>query len=339
MGALRLILCAFSGVGALLLLAACGTSESGSRISLASWSERSCAVIVSSSSLASKPDDSDSFTDQDWAADNEASEKMVAGLQAIPLPTEHSKDAERLLEILAEGVEWSKEALPKIQAASRRLRKAMETLDPASLPPAPQGQTVAGGIMAQLMQAPSIREPYEEMMRLWASVPSPDPKEWDRLTKELGLAECTKELEADPPVPPRLSAAQLAKCGERGKPVSLTRLVRVFRANGITLDMKESTCRMPLKKRASALEIAATNAGHDGLSSTEEVDRREGHVLCHVLPRSWERSPRVVKYPDEQETNASVLNIACAVYPSDAESETAQVERLRKALVALTEQQ
>ena len=142
-----------------------------------------------------------------------------------------------------------------------------------------------------------------------------------------------------PPVLPPLSAAQLARCGELGEPVSLTRLVRVFRENGITLDMKESTCRMPLEKRARGLDTAATNAGRDGLSSTEEVNRREGHVLCDILPRSYERSPQVVKYSDDQETHAEVLNIACVVYPSDAASEAAQVERLRKALVALTERQ
>ena len=135
--------------------------------------------------------------------------------------------------------------------------------------------------------------------------------------------------------PSRLSVAQRAGCGSLGKPVSLTRLVRVFRANGITLSMKESTCRLPLKKRASGLEIAATNAGPDGLSGTAAVDRREGFILCRVLPRSFERSPWVVKYSTDQETNAGVLNVACRIYPSDAKRETMQIERLRKALAAL----
>ena len=139
--------------------------------------------------------------------------------------------------------------------------------------------------------------------------------------------------------PSRLSVAQRARCGSLGKPVSLTRLVRVFRANGITLDMDESTCRLPLKKRASGLEIAATNAGPDGLSGTAAVDRREGFVLCSVTPKRFETSPSVVKYSTDQETNARVLNITCAVYPSDTESEAAQVERLRRALAALTKRQ
>jgi hypothetical protein len=138
-----------------------------------------------------------------------------------------------------------------------------------------------------------------------------------------------------PPELPPLSAAQLAKCGALGKPVSLTRLVRVFRENGITLDIEEPTCRMPFKDRASGLEIAATNAGRDGLSSTEEVNRREGHVLCNVYPAPAEATPWIRKYPGDQETNGRVLNIGCVVYPSAAESEAAQVERLRTALAAL----
>lgn len=140
-------------------------------------------------------------------------------------------------------------------------------------------------------------------------------------------------------VPSRLTAAQRAKCGALGKPVSLTRLVREFRANGITLDMDESTCRMPLKKRASGLEIAATNLGPNGRTLNAKVKAREGTVFCRVTPKRFEATPSVIKYSTDQETHARVLNITCAVYPSDAGSEAGQVERLRKALAALTDRQ
>jgi hypothetical protein len=126
----------------------------------------------------------------------------------------------------------------------------------------------------------------------------------------------------------------LARCGSRGAPVTLAKLVRVARANGVTLDIDERGCKQLERIQTSA---DATNAGPSGLEQRPRVHRREGHVLCTVvrMPHASNREVDVVKYPTDTETQVQVLNVDCAVYPSDAASEQMQVNRLKKALEAI----
>ncbi len=127
----------------------------------------------------------------------------------------------------------------------------------------------------------------------------------------------------------------LAQCGSRGAPVTLAKLVKVLRANGITLDIHRRGCQRP---ESDPNHPDATNAGPSGLDPQPGVFRREGHVLCDVarVPHASNRDVKVVKYANDVETQVGVLNVGCALYPSDAASEARQVNRLKKALKALS---
>ena len=130
------------------------------------------------------------------------------------------------------------------------------------------------------------------------------------------------------------STALLARCGSRGAPVTLAELVRVLRANGVTLDIHERGCERPT---SDPHHPDATNAGPSGLKLPPSAYAREGHVLCDVahVPNADNREVEIVKYPTDSETQVGILNVGCAVYPSGAESEKGQVDRLRKALEAV----
>jgi hypothetical protein len=105
----------------------------------------------------------------------------------------------------------------------------------------------------------------------------------------------------------------------------------VFRANGITLTVNQNACRRP--KNDSVND--ASNAGPTGLQPSKEIERREGFILCDVKFGSRGRSVRVIKYDTDRQTYIDVLNVNCAVFPYDAAHEKQQVERVRRAMVAL----
>jgi hypothetical protein len=125
------------------------------------------------------------------------------------------------------------------------------------------------------------------------------------------------------------------RCGARGSPVTLEKLIKTARANGIRLDVHRRGCE---RAAADPHYPDATNAGPSGLEPDPGVFRREGHVICDVAEarNAKNRSVEVVKYPTDRETQVGVLNVGCAVYPSDAASERRQVARLMRALEALT---
>ena len=94
--------------------------------------------------------------------------------------------------------------------------------------------------------------------------------------------------------------------------MTAAKLVEVFRANGITLDVNQRKC-----EQSGFVDGLATNAGPMGLQSDDEVKRPRGP---RALPLGFEggRGPRVemVKYPTDTETHFNVLNVGCSVYPS-----------------------
>jgi hypothetical protein len=141
------------------------------------------------------------------------------------------------------------------------------------------------------------------------------------LTLTLVVAGC------GPPDPDRPAAAG---CGAVGRPVTIATLVRIFRANGITLDVNRRRCERP-----DSTSPHATNAGPSGLERVEEIDRSEGSVLCHVGRTVITRTVKVVKYRTDEETHLTVLNVQCAAYPYDAASEREQVARVESAMRAL----
>jgi hypothetical protein len=127
------------------------------------------------------------------------------------------------------------------------------------------------------------------------------------------------------------SAEVRERCDRLGGPVTAAKLVEVFRANGVTLDVNYREC-----ERSGFAEIGATNAGHTGLQSVEEVKRREGSIRCHLsFIRGGSLLVEAVKFPTDTETYLTVRNVECAVYPSDAPREATQVRRVKDALGAV----
>jgi hypothetical protein len=121
------------------------------------------------------------------------------------------------------------------------------------------------------------------------------------------------------------------RCGRLGGPVTAAKLVEVFRANGIALDVDYWHC-----ERSGFSEIGATNQGLNGISSVDEVKRREGSVLCRLsLVRGGSRRVEEVRFPTDTETHLSVRNVECSVYPSGPASEATQVRRVKDALGAV----
>ena len=338
---MRALVCALLGASVVLALAACGTeSHPGSGVTLASWREQTCTALKEySNALDGRRPVNGTSGITIPPAEAATIRKAVSDIQAIPLPTQLHAEAKRFVGIVvAEAVAYEK-ALPEIEAASRRLEKAIKSIDPGSLPPPPADQTVAGGIMAQMMSVPEVRKAWDAMLRAYQNAaPTIDQKEAEQLTKKLGLAHCANQADADP-ADKRLSAAELERCGARGAPITLARLVRVFRANRITLSIDEPDCSATEKARKDGALNDATNAGRSGLeiSKNKHVERAEGSILCTVYRSTsiTSRKVYVTKYSTDYESHVGTLNVDCAVYPYNQSSERAQVEHVRRAMVAL----
>ncbi len=122
-----------------------------------------------------------------------------------------------------------------------------------------------------------------------------------------------------------VDGSQFACPGGLTRPFSVETLIRVAREDDVSLK-RDPDCGGDQQ----AVELASNmvNGGDD------EVDAREGHVICHVADLPFAKPPfrvRRTKYPDDQETRLDVANVDCAIYPSAA----GQIERLQSALRAL----
>lgn len=141
-----------------------------------------------------------------------------------------------------------------------------------------------------------------------------------------GLAACATDSDFEP------SPDTAERCGRLGGPVTTAKLVQVFRANGVTLEVNQRQC-----EQSGFTEAAATNAGPTGLESDDDVERREGFVLCDLsFEGDGGSRVEIVKFPTDTETYLSVLNVGCSIYPWDAASERVQVRRVADALRAVS---
>jgi hypothetical protein len=103
--------------------------------------------------------------------------------------------------------------------------------------------------------------------------------------------------------------------------------VDALRRNGVSLEPNTLSCELSSVPHAS-------NMGHNGVSADPAVVEREGKVLCFLAKRGAS-GVRTTKYPGDQETGVSALNVFCAVYPSSADREATQVGRVKAALANL----
>ena len=79
---------------------------------------------------------------------------------------------------------------------------------------------------------------------------------------------------------------------------------------------------------------SASNLIGDDVQDDDEVEAREGHVLCGIEDLPFAKPPFRVhrtKYASDEETYLDVANVRCAIYPSAA----GQIDRLEGALEAL----
>ena len=130
-----------------------------------------------------------------------------------------------------------------------------------------------------------------------------------------------------------LGPKALARCGARGETATIGKLVRVFRANGVSLAINQGACR---RAWADRTQSDATNGGPTGLRESDATRRREGSVLCTVKGRSMGGGKiEINKFDGDQETHLAALNVTCAVYPYSAARERSQVLRLKRALQAV----
>jgi hypothetical protein len=316
------------------MLAACGAQTVEPGASLESWRDAACRINDSMDPAGAPAADDPPFSTDGDRRELTRIRSAAAELRAIPAPDEHRADIDRFVALLERYADEHEAALPKIEAASRRLERVMASIDEHELPPPPaEPSTVAGTIMSQMMSIPEVAEAWKELMRAYESIGAgTDTAELERLARRLGLEQCEQKAKEAA----RLSEEELARCGGRGEPVTLAELVAVFRENGITLDIQEDVCGKPEEKQVAGFDSDATNTGPDGFDSSHRRD--EGHVMCDVGDESsGRREVQANKYPTDTETRMWVLNVDCVIYPDSTEREAAQVGRLRKAMEAIAD--
>jgi hypothetical protein len=335
----RRLVGALLGVVFVAVIAACGTSSQSKVATLASWRDSYCSIVKSHDKAmeAAEPtgDDAPAYSPETTRRQLKAMRNLVVELRKIPPPPGHGAEVESLLDLFAAIADNYEQAIPRIDAAGRRFEQVLKTIDPdGDLPPAPKGATVAGGIMSQMMSIPGVRDAWTELMASYEAAASGiDEEEGERLSKVLGLEQCEERENAEE----RPTAAELARCGARGAPVSLQTLVDVFRANDISLHIEEETCSISEQARVDGARPDATNASPSGLSQTDEVELKEGYILCSVEDESFGKKLAINKYDTDTETSLAVLNISCTIYPHSASTEAAQIARVKKAMKAVAE--
>jgi hypothetical protein len=111
-------------------------------------------------------------------------------------------------------------------------------------------------------------------------------------------------------------------------PITIADLVTTFRANHISLH-NEHECSSP-----PSLAQASNGSPAEG-PSAEAITAREGDVICMINPRSIGRKTHQSHYSGEQQTYLSVLNVLCAIFPSDNAHAAGQIARVKHALQEL----
>ena len=115
------------------------------------------------------------------------------------------------------------------------------------------------------------------------------------------------------------------------RPFSIATLIRVAQEHGISLK-RQPDCDAPQVIVDAASNILIGDDVHDD----DEVEAREGHVLCRVVDLPFAKPPfrqRTTEYATDHETYLDVANVNCAIYPQAAE----QIDRLERAFKALAE--
>ena len=125
--------------------------------------------------------------------------------------------------------------------------------------------------------------------------------------------------------------SEFACGGGLTRPYSVDTLLRVGQEHGVSLK-PDPGCGAGTDDVAMASNIVIG----DDVQDDDEVNAREGHVICDISDQPLAAPPFKVhrtKYHDDQETHVRVANIGCAIYPSA----DGQIARLERALRAVAE--
>ena len=304
-------------------LAACGSeSSSASELTFDDWRDRVCAAATQfeQAAPASEPDAAEPFEDlESTRREVDAITKLAAALEAIPPPSEHRADAQEFVAMMAAMAKRYEESAPRIEAASRSLREAMESIEPDELPPAPEDATVAGGIMAQMMSIPEFSEAWADLMRELAAVEAAvDTHELERLGNQLGIESCLEDDQE-----PRTAAVEAQPCrSSAGDPITETALKQALAARGIQL-YRDDRCHGDDVASLSNLADPVPYEQQEGITAAE------GHIFCDVHPKDLgAQLERFVWRNDPNPVHVRVLNVSCAIYPERRE----HVDTLEQAL-------
>lgn len=321
------------------MLAACGaTTSAHPEATLASWGEQVCSMLESletdspapTPAAASSADPTQIFSGTVDGRLPERIRALVTRLRAIPAPDEQRNDIDEFLDLFAASADRYETALPRLQAASRRLELAMKSIDRADLPPAPEGTTGAVAIISQMMSVPAFKDAFDDQIALYEELDKGgDETEDARLEKAVGLDKCGRTPgEAGEP----LTAAQLERCASKGRPVSLQTLVDTFQAHGISLVIEEHTCVVPVGERVAGFDSDATNTGPT-VSEIEKIRSEQGQVTCDVNDAGVDH--QLVVHDTDIETTFRVHNVDCALYPYEPAVEAEQIGQVKQAMEAV----
>jgi hypothetical protein len=180
-----------------LALAGCGRVETAaSENDLASWRDRVCALNAAYTDAARPEVPATNDAQELWSPEQDRRAvtlmlEFAAELRAIPLPEEQREAAHAYVEYHATVAERYEESISRVRQASRRWERVTATIEPDELPPAPEGETVVGAIMTQLLSVPAARDAWNDLQReLAAFIRAVDGDEGKRLARSLGLDRC-----------------------------------------------------------------------------------------------------------------------------------------------------
>jgi len=113
------------------------------------------------------------------------------------------------------------------------------------------------------------------------------------------------------------------------RPFSIETLLRVGKENGVSLK-RDPSCDAP----QVTVDAASNILIGDDVQDDDEVEAREGLVLCHIVDLPFAKPPfraQRTKFATDEETHLNVANVNCSIYPEAPE----QIDRLEQAFKAL----
>lgn len=118
--------------------------------------------------------------------------------------------------------------------------------------------------------------------------------------------------------------------GGETRPLDIQTVIEIARRHGITLYSDPQCIGDPTVERQASNAIAY--GPNKNVDRYDEITQREGHVTCLLYAQpSRDQTVRRVRYPGEEETNFTLLNVLCVIYPEPANAKE-QLRRLQETM-------